>query len=110
MVGKAKKWHGVRSGLYGRCSNGVPPTSVSASVDAPLRLLNHPKKGSFKMTVTLFSRSGQSAVRSASLAKGGILKKRPSPHLHKVLTQSNKVNPQTLQTVHVYTIPQVYEA
>jgi hypothetical protein len=25
MVGKAKKSHGTRSGLYGGCSNGVPP-------------------------------------------------------------------------------------
>jgi hypothetical protein len=24
MVGKAQKSHGVRSGLYGGCSNGVP--------------------------------------------------------------------------------------
>jgi hypothetical protein len=31
----------------------------------------------------MFSRSGWSVVRSASLAKGGTLKKRPSPHLHK---------------------------
>jgi hypothetical protein len=25
VVGKSQKSHGVRSGLYGRCSNGVPP-------------------------------------------------------------------------------------
>jgi hypothetical protein len=31
-------------------------------------------------------------VRSASLAKGGTSKKRLSLHLHKVLTQSNKVS------------------
>jgi hypothetical protein len=45
MVRKAQKSHGARSGLYGGCSNGVPPTSVSASIvtfqsrntDAPLR-------------------------------------------------------------------------
>jgi hypothetical protein len=30
------------------------------------------------------------------LAKGSTLKKKPSPHLHKVPTQSNKVSPQTL--------------
>jgi hypothetical protein len=24
MTGKAQNLHGVRSGLYGRCSNGVP--------------------------------------------------------------------------------------
>jgi hypothetical protein len=38
------------------------------------------------------------ALRSASLAKGGTSRKRPSVHLHKVPTQSNKVSPQTLQT------------
>jgi hypothetical protein len=25
MVGKAQKSHAVRSGLYGGCSNGIPP-------------------------------------------------------------------------------------
>jgi hypothetical protein len=45
-----------------------------------------------------FSKSGWSVVRSVSLAKGGISKKRPSPHLHKVLTRSNKVSPPTFQT------------
>jgi hypothetical protein len=55
----------MRSGLYGGCSNGVPPISVSPSIatfqsrnaDAPLMLLRHPKKVSFKTTVTPFSRS-----------------------------------------------------
>jgi hypothetical protein len=63
MVGQAQKSHGARSGLYGGCTNGVPPISVSAFIatfqsrktDAPLRLLRHPKKGSFKTTVTLTS-------------------------------------------------------
>jgi hypothetical protein len=32
MTGKAHKSHGPRSGLYGGCSNGVPPISVSASI------------------------------------------------------------------------------
>jgi hypothetical protein len=45
-----------------------------------------------------FSRSGWSVVRSLSLAKGGTSKKRPSPHLHKVPTRSNKVSPRTFQT------------
>jgi hypothetical protein len=40
-----------------------------------------------------FLRSGWSVIRSASLAKGGTLKKRPSLHLHKVPTQNNKVSP-----------------
>jgi hypothetical protein len=106
MVRKAQKSQGARSELYGGCSNGIPPISVGASIatfqsrnaDAPLRLLRHPKKGSFKMTVTPFSKSGWNAVRSASLAKGGTSKKRPSPHLHKVPTRSSKVSPRTLQT------------
>jgi hypothetical protein len=29
MVGKAQKLHGVRSGQYGRCSDGVPLISFS---------------------------------------------------------------------------------
>jgi hypothetical protein len=105
MVGKAQKSRGARSGLYDGCSNGVPPILMSASTapfqshnaDAPLRLLRHPKKGSFKITVTPFSKSGWSVVKSASLAKGCTSKQRPSPHLHKVPTQSNKVSPRTLQ-------------
>jgi hypothetical protein len=44
-----------------------------------------------------FLRSGWSIVRSALLAKRGTLKKRPSPHLPRVPTWSNKVSPQTLQ-------------
>jgi hypothetical protein len=45
-----------------------------------------------------FSRSGWSVVRSASLGKGGTLEKKPSLHLHKVPTRSNKVSPRTFQT------------
>jgi hypothetical protein len=39
-----------------------------------------------------------SVVTSASFAKGGTSKKRPSPHLQKVQTRSNKVSPRTFQT------------
>jgi hypothetical protein len=116
MVGKAQKSHGARSGLYGGCSNGVPPISVSASIaifqsrnaDAPIRSLRHPKKGSFKTTVTPFSRSGWSVVRRASLAKGGASKMRPSPHLQKVPTRSKRVSPRTLQTALVYVCHSVF--
>jgi hypothetical protein len=60
MVEKAQIFHGARFGLYGGCSNGVPPISVSTSIatfqsrnaDAPLRMLRHPRNGSFKTTVT----------------------------------------------------------
>jgi hypothetical protein len=96
----------ARSGLYDGCSNGVSPVSVSASIatfqtrnaDAPLRLFRHPKKGSFKTTLTPLSRSGWSVIRSSPLAKGSTSKKRPSLHLHKVPPQSNKSSPRTLQT------------
>jgi len=54
------------------------------------------------MVCSMFSRSRWSIVRSASLSKGGTSKKRPSLHLHKVPTQSNKVSPQTLQTALAY--------
>jgi hypothetical protein len=50
------------------------------------------------MIYSTFLRSEWSIVRSELLAKGGTLEKRPSLHLHKVLTLSNKVSPQTLQT------------
>jgi len=91
----------ARFGLYDGCSNGVPLISASTSIatfklcnaNAPLRLLDHPKKGSLKMTITPFLRSEWSIVRSALLAKGGTSKKRLLPHLHKVLTQSNKKSP-----------------
>jgi hypothetical protein len=45
-----------------------------------------------------FSRSGWSVVRSASPAKGGTSKRRPSPHLYKVPIRCNDVSPRTLQT------------
>jgi hypothetical protein len=106
MVEKAQKSHGKRSRLYAGCYNGVPLIPVSAFIatfqsrnaDTQIRLLRHPKKGSFKTTLTPFSRSGWSVVKSASLAKGGTSKKGPSPHLHKVPTRSNEVSLRTLQT------------
>jgi hypothetical protein len=58
-------------------------TFQSHNADAPLSFLRHPKKSSFKTTIIPFSRRGWSVVRSASLAKGGTSKKRPSSHLHK---------------------------
>jgi hypothetical protein len=66
-------------------------TFQSRNADAPVNLLRHSKTSSFKAIVTPFSRSGWSVVRSVSLAKEGTSKKRPSPHLHKVPTRSNKV-------------------
>jgi hypothetical protein len=113
MVGKTQKSHGARFGLYGRCSDGVPPIQFCQAEhkiqfrSRPMRFLgfsNH-EKGVPRQEIskwctifTTFLRSGWSVVRSASLAKGGTSKKRPSSHLHKVPTRSNKVNPRTFQT------------
>jgi hypothetical protein len=54
------------------------------------------------MLCSRFSRSGWSVVRNASLAKASTSKKRPSPHLHKVPTRSNKVSPRTFKTALVF--------
>jgi hypothetical protein len=57
------------------------------------------------ITPFTFLRIRWSVVRSASLAKGGTSKKRPSPHLHKFPTRNNTVSPRTLQTVLVVVPP-----
>jgi hypothetical protein len=111
MAGKAQKSHGARSGLYGGCSDGVPPIHFFQAEHRiqfrcrPMRFMgfySH-EKGAPRQEISKwstvcskFSRSGWSVVRSASLAEGGTSKKRPSPYLHKVLTRSNKVSPRTL--------------
>jgi hypothetical protein len=77
----------------------------------PMRFLgfsNHEKEASeqeiskWSTVCSTFSRSGWSAVWSASLAKGGTAKMRPSTHLHKVPTRSKRVSPRTLQMALVY--------
>jgi hypothetical protein len=90
MVGKTQESHGARSGLYGRCSNGFPPilvrvpttTSQLCNADAPLRLLCHPKKSTFKTTVTPFLRGGWSVIRTHCLPKE-VLQKRDHHHTSK---------------------------
>jgi hypothetical protein len=120
MVGIAQKSHGARSGLYDGCSNGFPLIHFFQAEhrvqfrSRPLRFLgfsNH-EKGAPRQEISkwltvcsTFSRRGWSVVRSSSLAKGGTSKKRPSPHLHKVLTRSNKASPRTLQTALVHGRP-----
>jgi hypothetical protein len=105
MVGKAQKSHGARSELnsvFGleKLDRWNPiRTSAIQSRSRPMRLLgffNH-ENGAQRQEISkwssvciTFSRSGWSVVRSASLAKGGSSKKRPSPHLHKVSTRSNE--------------------
>jgi hypothetical protein len=113
MVGKVQKSHGARSGLYGGFSNGVPPIHFFQAEHRiqfrsyPMRFLgfsNHEKRApkqeilKWSTVCSTFSRSGWSVVRSASFSKGGTSKKRPSPHLHKVLTRSNKESPRNFQT------------
>jgi hypothetical protein len=118
MVGKAQKSHGARSGLYGGCSNGVPSIHFFQAEhriqfrSRPMPFLGFsnyengvPRQEIWKWSTvcSTFSRSGWSIVRSASLAKGRTSERRPSPHLHNVPTQSNKVSQRTLQTALVYT-------
>jgi hypothetical protein len=108
VVGKAQKSHGARSemnSVFGleKVDRWNPiRTSSIQSRSRPMRFLgfsNH-EKGALRQEISkrltvcsTFSRSGWSVVRSASLAKGGTSKKRPSPPLHEVPTRSNKVSP-----------------
>jgi hypothetical protein len=118
VAGKAQKSHGARyelNSVFGleKVDRWSPArTSVIQSRSRPMRFLgfsNH-EKGAPRQEISkwstvcsTFSRSGWSVVRSATLAKRGTSKKRPSPHLHEVPTWSNKVSPQTLQTDLVFT-------
>jgi hypothetical protein len=97
-----KKWIG------GTPSEHSPHSPDLARLIRFLGFSNH-EKGAPRQEISkwstvcsTFSRSGWNVVRSASLVKGGTSKKRPSPHLHNVLTQSNKASPWTLQTAFMY--------
>jgi hypothetical protein len=101
MVGKAQKPHGAKSGQYGRCSNGVQLIHFSQA-EHRIQFRSHPmqflgfsnqEKGAPRQEISkrsvvfsMFLRSGWNIVRSASLTKRGTLVKRPSLHLHKILT------------------------
>jgi len=110
--------------LYGRCSNAVPPIHFFQAQHRiqfrshPVEFLgfsNHEKRVlrqeilKWSIVCSMFSRSGWSIIRSALLANTGTSKKRPSPHLNKVLTRSNKVSPWTLRTALIYTHTKSYE-
>jgi hypothetical protein len=117
VVGKAQKSHGAISELDSAFGlekvdrwNPIRTSTIQCRY-RPMRFLglsNHEKgvprqEISKRSTVcSTFSRSGWSVVRGASLAKGGTSKKRPSPHLHKVPTRSNKVSPRALKPALVY--------
>jgi hypothetical protein len=127
MVGKAQKSHGARPELnsaFGleKVDRWNPiRTSAVQSRSRPMRFMgfsNH-EKGAPRQEISkwstvcsTFSRSGWSVVKSASLAKWGTSKKRPSPHLHKVSTRSNKMSPWTFQTalVNAYTLSVFYNS
>jgi hypothetical protein len=115
MVAKAQKSHGVRYGLCGGCSDRFRVQSIHFfQAEHRIQLRSRPtrflgfsnnERGAPRQEISkqstvcsTFSRSGWSVVRSALLAEGGTSKKRPSPHLHKVPTRSNKVNLRNLQT------------
>jgi hypothetical protein len=117
MIGKAQKSYEARPGLYGRCSKGVPPIHFFQAEhriqfrSCPMWFLGFSNngKGALRQEIlkwwtvcSTFLRRGWRVVRSAELAKEGTSKKRSSPYLHKVLTQSKKVNPQTLQMALLY--------
>jgi hypothetical protein len=117
MVGKAQKLHAVRSEFHsvfcwGKVDQWNPiRTSAIQSRSCPVRFLgfSNCKKGALRQEISklsvvccMFLRSGWSIVRTASLVKGGTLKKRLSPYLNKVLTWNNKVSPRTFQTALVF--------
>jgi hypothetical protein len=113
MVGKAQKSHGERyelNSVFGleKVDRWNPiRTSPIQSRSRSMWFLgfsNHkkgvPRQETSKWSVVCsrFSRSEWSVVRSVSLANGGVSKKRPSLHLNKVPTRSNKLSPWNFQT------------
>jgi hypothetical protein len=109
MVGKAQKSHGARSGLYGRCSNGVPPIHF---FQAEHRIQFRSRTCTFWAFPTVKREvpdkkleviNGLQHVfeewvercKKCLACQGRYFEKRPSPHLPKVPSRSNKVSPRT---------------
>jgi hypothetical protein len=84
----------------------IKPHAISGLFQ-PWKWSSYARNFEWSTVCSTFSRSGWSVVRSASLAKGGTSKKRPSPHLHKVPIRSNKVSPRTFQMALVHTLFQL---
>jgi hypothetical protein len=119
MHGKAQKSHGARSGLYGGCSNGVPPIYFFQAEHNSIQISPHaisglfqPSKGSSEARNFEVNNALQHVFekwvgrcKKCITCQGGTSKKRPSSHLHKVPTRSNKVSPRTFQTSLVYCVP-----
>jgi hypothetical protein len=118
MAGKSQESHGTISefnSVFGleKVDRWNPiRTSAIQSRSRPMRFLGFPnhEEGAPRQEISkqstvcsTFSRSGWSVVRSASFAKGGASKKRPSPHLYKVPTRSSKASPRTFEWPSMYT-------
>jgi hypothetical protein len=109
MVGKAQILHGARSELnsvFGLEEVDQNPIRTSPLQSRSCHVLflgfsNHEKEAprqeilKWSTVCSTFSRSGWGIVRSASLTKGGTLKKRPSLHFHRVPIRSIKLSPWT---------------
>jgi hypothetical protein len=113
MVVNAQKSHGTRCGLYGGCSNGVPPIHFfQAEHRIEFRSRPHEISGLFQPWKAS-SETGHFEVinglqhvfekwvercKKCITCQGRYFEKRPSPHLYEAQTWSNKVSPRTLQT------------
>jgi hypothetical protein len=93
----------------GKSGSVEPHQNIRHTVQhSPMRLLgfsNHEKGAPGRQEITkwskdctTFSKRGWSELRSAPFAKRETWKKRPSPHLYKVPTRSNKLSPRNFQT------------
>jgi hypothetical protein len=78
-LGKVDQWSPIRTSAVQFRSRPMRFLGFSTMK----RKLRGKKFRKWSTVCTTFLRSGWSVVRSASLAKGGTSRKRPSPHLHK---------------------------
>jgi hypothetical protein len=65
MVGKAQKSHGARSGLYGGCSNGVPPIHFFQA-EHRIQFRSRPMHTKFRLETLTEEITGTSAIQSRS--------------------------------------------
>jgi hypothetical protein len=104
------QWDELRFSCCGSALDGETNVKYELRSGRPSTAPVPPSSWSLRqMVCSTFSRSGWSALKGASLAKGGTSKKRPSPHLHIDPTLSNKASPRTSQTalvqyIYIYNI------
>jgi hypothetical protein len=111
IVRKAQESNGARSGLYGGCSNGVPPirffkanTEFNSDL-APSTFWAFPtmKMEFWGMKFKVINglqhvfEKWVGRCKKCIACQGRYFEMRPSPHLHKVPTRSNTVSPWSLQ-------------